>query len=382
LTAAGPILQSAGLVTASSLAATGIGGISLANANKVGALAGLSNAGAGGIAFTDTVALDVTVPIAAGSGGLALTTLGAGSNLSLAGDLTAGGAIALSSSGVMTQTSGTISGASLTFASVGGASLTRVKLVTLAGGVNLQGGDILVQDQGDLAISGLFNNLTGNVTLQATGTVQLQAPTINALDLILVTAGGTLSLADGRYNAKRIIFSSKTQFTQTGTTNFDPEIVVVDVTGAPLASLTNIPETAAVASLSNFTTGADSGAIHLGNFSAPFANVMFMTNSGNITGNINAAQFGIAGRSGSADLSGTIGGVAGAAAAQLAFKTGDRDNAYRFNDCAINNATCIALPQVAPILPRGATDIVIVEPVQQFDDVTLQRLNFGDDDLF
>ena len=88
LTVAGPISQTAGVITAATLTGSSNGDVVLADSNNITTLASFSSGGA--FKLTDATALNETGPVTA-VGPLTLTTIGAGSNLTLAGNLTAAG---------------------------------------------------------------------------------------------------------------------------------------------------------------------------------------------------------------------------------------------------------------------------------------------------
>jgi hypothetical protein len=89
---------------------------------------------------------------------------------------------------------------------------------------------------------------------------------------------------------------------------------------------------------------------------------------------------GVVGQFGSAQMFGEIGGIAGPTAAQNVGKSGERDNNYRFNNCAIGSLTCIVLPEIVPITPQPVETITVLRQ-QQFNDPTINLLNVGDEDL-
>ena len=86
LDATGTIDQTAGVITAATLTGVSVGGASLTGQNLVGSLGPFTDTGAGstGIAFTDAQALGTAGTVSSASGPIALTTTGAGSNLTLA----------------------------------------------------------------------------------------------------------------------------------------------------------------------------------------------------------------------------------------------------------------------------------------------------------
>ncbi|MGH9810748.1 MAG: hypothetical protein ACRD9W_26450, partial [Terriglobia bacterium] len=129
LASGGSITQTAGIITAGSAKFTdfAVGGtIILPNANKI---SGAVEIGAFGAASL-TNAAPLTISSAAGEP-LTLTTVGAGSDLNLAGLVfnSTLGTITLNSAGKIIQTAGIISYDTLTGSSVGGASFAKKNLI-------------------------------------------------------------------------------------------------------------------------------------------------------------------------------------------------------------------------------------------------------------
>src|SRR5262249_8946877 len=121
LTSAAGISQNAGVISAATLSGNSFNVASLTGANQVGTFGPLT---AGGTLLSFTDAQSLTVTGVSDAANVTLTTTGAGSNLTIAGDITAGGAMALDVAGTIAQTGGVISAATLGGGSVGGASMT------------------------------------------------------------------------------------------------------------------------------------------------------------------------------------------------------------------------------------------------------------------
>jgi hypothetical protein len=103
--------------------------------------------------------------------------------------------------------------------------------------------------------------------------------------------------------------------------------------------------------------------------------------AGNVTGSVDVRQLGVFGTNGSADLKGTVRGVTGQAAGQLVVKVLQPDNNYRFNDCAMGSATCVAIPAITPVTPRAINDLTIVPARPSFRDTDIQIVGNANEDL-
>jgi hypothetical protein len=325
--------------------------------NVIAHLGPFINRGPGDIALSDNHPLTVSGAVSS-SNNLTLSINGA---LGLDANLSAGGAMILGSSGSITQTAGSITAGTLATSSQGGTHLMQPnnQIANLAVALNSGGGDIVIQDNRSLTVSGVFLNSTGRLVLQATGAVALRNSLFGA-------TGG-------------VEFGS-TGFTQTGTAVFLPPtpLVVIDATGATLPQAVN-PATAR-SMLASFHPGGANGNIELTTISAP--SVLLAANRGHLNGTVNAINLAVLGQSGSAQLFGTIDHIAGPTAAQLVEKSGQLDNAYRFNSCAIGSVTCTVLPAIVPTKPALLNTISILPQQQQFNDPTINLLNVGSEDLF
>ena len=194
LYSAGTIDQTAGVITATTLNGTSVGGASLTQGNLVTSLGAFTDIGDGstGIAFTNAQALGTTGTVSSATGpitltttgtgsnltlgaavtaagnSVTLTTTGAGSNLALGAAVTAAGTVTLDSTGTVDQTAGVITAATLTGPSVGGASLMGHNLVTALGAFTDTGAGstgIGFTDAQSLVTTGSVSSAIGPITL-------------------------------------------------------------------------------------------------------------------------------------------------------------------------------------------------------------------------
>ena len=129
LSSAGTINQTAGVITATTLTEISHGATTLKGANMVNNLGAFTNAGTGGIAFTDARALIVSGAVNGGTGTVALTTTGAtANNLTINASVSTSGA-----AGVVTL----ISAGNVGESTSTGAVVTHLLNVTAHTGISL-----------------------------------------------------------------------------------------------------------------------------------------------------------------------------------------------------------------------------------------------------
>jgi len=128
--------------------------------------------------------------------------------------------------------------------------------------------------------------------------------------------------------------------------------------------------------------GPANGTISVQNITAS-GTLLFSSGTGSLTGAvITAQQLAVFGANGAATLgSVTIGGESGPGAAQIAFKSGDKENAYQINNCAIGSTSCIAVPRFVPVGTPPVHNFVLIEPTRPPDDSNLQAFSVGEEDL-
>src|SRR6185437_10597502 len=139
---AGTITQTGGNLTADTLRGNSNNGVTLDGANNVIAHLGpFINNGPGSIALTDNASLTVGGAVQSSTADLTLTITGAGHNLVLDNNITAGGTVALNVAGAITQNAGSIiTAASLTGSSTGGTALDQANQIAALGGFTNGGG--------------------------------------------------------------------------------------------------------------------------------------------------------------------------------------------------------------------------------------------------
>jgi hypothetical protein len=206
LTVFGTLSESgAGLVDAKSPGGTSSGGTALNGANLVADLIAFTNSGPGGFALTDDQTVTIEGVVNAGTGALALSTVGAGANIVIDSAIMAGGTVTLTSAGAISEANntGVITGATLSgsagtsallrgnnkianlgsFASTAGFALTDDQSLTVSGIVNAGVNNIALQVMtGDLVIDGAMNGTVvtlGSSTGEVDGTGAITAKTLN-----------------------------------------------------------------------------------------------------------------------------------------------------------------------------------------------------------
>ncbi len=472
INAGGAITQVSGTgISASSFSGSSVGGATFNQANQIATLAGFTNSGDGGFSFTNVPALTVSAPINAGSGTLALTTIGAGSNLTLASTLTAGASVALNATGSITETNGlivapTLSGSAggnvtleaanqiqtlasfntggtmnfsaagnlniagtvksggdmtldlggslnvpgnlstsgtltldaggsiketgsifasfLTGHSAGGADLSGANAIATIGNFqNSGGGPLAIDDNIDVQLRGTLQDFGGRISVTTKGALFASGFSANGLSVLLDSDGG-ITLSGGNFTASdRVILTTHGLFTAMGTLNVASPLLIIDVTGAPVATMLTLADARPAALVNEIDPGPESGlgTLNLGNLQAPNTTALLILGEGKARGQINIEALGVIGiNGGSAGLEGSVGGLSGGAAAEIAVRSGAPDNAFQLNACAIGNATCVVLPLFVPIVPQQIDTIELSNSRQKFDDPTLERLDVGDED--
>ena len=215
LTSAGTISQTAGSISATTLSGSSVRGATLTSTNAVGTLANFSDTGSGnttGLSFTNGQAL--TVNGVSSTGPIALKTTGNGSNITLAGSVSASGTtVALISAGTIGQTGGSITAATLGGSSVGGATLTGTNAVgTLAnfsdtGGSNTTG--LSFTNGQALTVNGVSS--TGPIALTTTGTgsnMTLAGNVTASGNTVALVSAGTIGQTGGSITAATLTGSA------------------------------------------------------------------------------------------------------------------------------------------------------------------------------
>jgi filamentous hemagglutinin family protein len=238
LNSAGAISQTGGLITAATLTGSSVDGATLTLDNAVGTLGPFSDTGPGnttGLSFTDGQALN-TAGVVSSTGPLTLTTTSGG--LTLGGALIAAGrTVTLVSAGQISQTAGSITGATLAGSSIDGATLTSDNAVGTLGpfsdtgadnttGFSLTDGQALrtaglVSSTGPLTLTTTTGGLTLGGDVTATGqTVTLNsAGTIDQIAGVITAATLTGGSVDGAILTDGNAVGTLGPFSDTGTGN-------------------------------------------------------------------------------------------------------------------------------------------------------------------
>jgi filamentous hemagglutinin family protein len=302
LGATGGIVQSSGTIGATTLSGSAATAL-LSGLNNVGTLATFSTTG--DLSLNDIAPLTVAGPVVAG--GLMLADSGA---VQFTGDVTAG-RVLVSAAGTIGQTGGTLSTAFLGGSAVGGASFGPdapgpVANVGTLGNFSVSGGNFALADGQALTLAGaLSSNL---LTISAPGQILLQGGAINIASQPAGAAPASTIVVTSNGNSPGTL-------AQGGTTT-------VTLQGGTGALQLLAP-----------------GGITLNNLAGTSVRLV-LTSDGAITGNLAVAGLTVQGSAGSADLFGTVAGVAGPPAAALAAITPAINAAYLLNNCVIAAASC------------------------------------------
>ncbi len=328
LTSAGSISQTGGIITATTLTGSSVGGMSLGGANQVANLGASANAGGGGLLLTDAQALTVTGAVDAGSANLTLTSSGA---LVVNAPLVAG------KDAVLTTTGGDLTILSnITAGSTGNLLATATGATNVTGPIGLNAGSNIV-----LASNGAFTQ---------SGTLTVKSP-----DLVIDTTGKNASALLSEF------------LSVSGSNTITDQAVIRNALFNP--------------------SGNSNPITFKGTLAADGSILLLLANQGAITGGssgnpaITVKQLGVSGTGGTAALFGTIGGNSTNTAAQNSGINPRSDNDYRFNDCVIGSITCILAPglvliqpqavsQVDILVARHAEDVFVIRPAEDLSVAT------------
>ncbi|WP_245987034.1 filamentous hemagglutinin N-terminal domain-containing protein [Azospirillum thermophilum] len=303
---------------------SGAGSVALVRAaNMVGELSGSAT---GSFALSTGSALRITgTGLAAGT--TAHLQAQGGDLIQAAGaNLTAPKLLAQASGGIALMNPGNAIG------TVAGTAGTSIRLHA--------GGDLTVGSVASLTTTEEIKGLTAagdlaeiRVGRQGAGSLTLDQPVL-ATDKTFLQARGAVTVSrPGRFTSKTVVIDT------TDDASFGPgDFAAGDASPDFLKLAKRRP--------------ALNGNIALGETYAGNSEFRLFAGSGTITGTIHAKGLGVAGVGGSASLFGTVGGRPGTAAAQLVFKQLPRENAYKFNNCAIGGVTCVVLPPFEPVRPE------------------------------
>ncbi len=175
-----------GVIEALKLSATSVGGGTLLGVNDIKTLASFKNTGPGGISMEDGEKLTLDGTVNAGTGNLAITTEGLGSNIAIDKAVTAGGVITLNSAdGVAEAASGVITAQTLTGETAGTVTLNGANLVQNLGEFTNTGGSFSLTNNETLTFAGTLNTGSHGQTLHVT---------TGDLDITGGLTGGTITL--------------------------------------------------------------------------------------------------------------------------------------------------------------------------------------------
>ena len=313
LQSAGALTQSGGGIQVGTLTGSGASA-TLTGPNRIGTLGGFTASGLLTLRSVDN--LSVVGPVNAGT--LALNA----PNVTLSGAVTAG-TFDVTASGQVAQGAGTLStgrltgssGQSVSLGEGGVANVTELASFTA-------GGNFVLQNAQPLTITGTLQ--APQMSVSATGRLTLQ--------------GGTIATGPG--SVLRVV-GNAAEFVQAGTT-------VV----APLAGTT--------ATLRLELTA--SGTMTLDNLQASSTDLTLSLGTGRATGALQAGSLLVVGSGGSANLTGSVAGQGGFAAAERSRISPQFDTGYLLNNCAIQSVSCV----VRPVLPFSETALSSIIAPQRF----------------
>jgi hypothetical protein len=376
LESAGAISQTAGTVTAAALEISAVGPVSLPDANAVSVLATQVTGAGNSFLFRDdglsltvgTVAglLESGTGIPAGDRMLSVGNLSgvttAGGNIEIgtttSGDLTVaqnidanGGSAALVSAGNAVEAGGNVTASNLILDAVGNVFFG----ITETGGTVTLG---VPNDVGTLAGSagGIFGFLNGPALTIGTVPAILGVGAQSGIaaspaatgDVLIETSetGQPLTLAADITAGGRALLDTAGGFAQLGAVSVTAPVFAVDTTGDGIAALIAAVPSPSIgaAAIALLPPASTDNPMQFADLVAPNSVMLLVAGRGVVGGTMTVRELGLSGTGGSADLFGSIAGVAGPTAALLGLRNPGPEAAYLFNDCIIASAFCTAQP--------------------------------------
>ena len=247
LTSAGSIGQSGGSIVAKNLAVMALNAVALTGANKVGTVAASVTGASQGFSLNNTLTsltvdtVGVVTGIATNNGNVVLSTTTSG-GMALNQNIGAGtGNVTLTAAGGINQTGGSITAATLTGSSSGGAatSLTNANLVTNLGAFSSNGPSFAFTNNQALTTTGVLN-AAGNLALTTTtGGLTLGANVSASGSTVTLISAGTIGQSAGSIVASTLSLTSAGGATLTGTANAIGSLGSIQIGGAGDFALVN-----------------------------------------------------------------------------------------------------------------------------------------------
>ena len=227
LTSAGSIGQSGGSIVAKNLTVMALNAVALTGANKVGTVAASVTGASQGFSLNNTLTsltvdtVGVVTGIATNNGNVVLSTTTSG-GMALNQNIGAGtGNVTLTAAGGINQTGGSITAATLTGSSSGGAatSLTNANLVTNLGAFSSNGPSFAFTNNQALTTTGVLN-AAGNLALTTTtGDLTLGANVSSSVNKLTLVSAGTIGQSAGSIVASTLSLTSAFGATLTSAAN-------------------------------------------------------------------------------------------------------------------------------------------------------------------
>ena len=426
-TLTGGVTESGAIVTGTLSSGRGIAGAAtLAGAGNQIATVGNIQSG-GDLEIADTVAMNVAGTLVAPVVDLSTTAGGIGqsagaivtgvldSSFGIAGDASfAQAGNQITTLGQMPVTgnlaladatglgvSGPVSAANFTLVTPGDVGV--VGNVVVPGTLTTETGGSIVRSGGALVVG----TLTGTAAGRADFGTAANVGTIDSFTVNNTASPGTFAIANaqplttaGTLNADYLSVSSVGELTLGGDlvtlglplvdqVGVQPTLpgsslaVVADANGGAVVNQIGttqiIPRDGPVATL-RIDLPATGGQMVFNNLSGPSAELILFTGPGTATGQINVGDLFVFGGAGATNLTGTVSGLNGSAAARASLIAPQPNTNYRINGCPIRSVNCILLPlaTVAPTDPLQDLTIGQARDDEDDDDVLLPNVSDKD----
>jgi hypothetical protein len=343
------------------------------------------NAPGGSITETATGHVDATrLTISAGANATLSNAYGGGNLIATLGSASAAGMLALADTGDLNVAGPVIGGSGVSLGSTGNMILApNTRISASAGPVSLAAGNSLTQGNGGL-ISGntltitapgavtLAGSLSGN-KIVVSGPGDSPAGSVTLLPGVVIATGSAGSFLHTQAFATLPTRANGTAGAYFYTANFvESGGFTVTGLGNSTASTLRIDSVGDVAF--DLTNGLNGPGTTL---------IMDVLGTGTVTGNVAMKGLFVGypeGITASMDLSGSVDGMTGDAAAQAAAIAPQQNTHFRFNSCAIASVNCIVIPVQSVPPMNAAQDLNIGNFRDSDDDSDLLLPNVSDKD--
>ena len=363
-TTAGGIAQDGPVVAGTLLSSFGVNGGARFDdpGNRIATLGPMAVTG-GDLVLADIGNLTVAGPVSAPD-----VTLGVAGAITQAGDIVAPGTFSTDSLGPYQRTGGALAVGTLTGRAVGLADFGTSASVQRIGAFTV--------DDAEDGFPGA--SAFSNFSLSDATALTLAGPL--ASDYLRISATGTLIWSGD------ITTLGLPRFQQDFPTPTDPGTYLQVTPGAngsaqilQVGAVHIFSQDAAISTV-RLQLPPTGGSINFNNLGAPTTDLLLFIGAGSATGRIDVGDLLVSGRLGGTDLTGTVRGLAGTAAARAAELAPFLSANYRLNSCPLQSVNCILLPIETVPTQNPLHDLAIGQARDELDDADVLLPNVAEQD--